>query len=170
MPEEMQVAEAQQAINAVSLQIPQFSEPIASTWFVILEAQFKANKIASESAQFYQTLAHLPPEVVVRLSLSETTSENYTALKTAVINLFSQSNIEMFHQLLASRPLMGKPSLFLRDMLQTSNRIGVSDNIVRIRFIDSMPFALRATLAEQTSLFIIGKSRDACKRPPQDAF
>src|SRR5215469_8280686 len=152
MPEEMQVVETQQAVNAVSLQIPQFSEPITSTCFVILEAQFKANKIASESAQFYQTLAHLPPEVVVRLSPSETTSENYAALKTAVINLFSQSNIEMFHQLLASRPLMGKPSLFLRDMLQTANRIGVSDNIVRIRFIDSMPFPLRVTLAAQTSL------------------
>src|SRR5215469_7823302 len=152
MPEEMQVVETQQAVNAVSLQIPQFSEPIASTWFVILEAQFKANKIASESAQFYPTLAHLPPEVVVRLSPTETTSENYTALKTAVLDLFSQSNIEMFHQLLSNRPLMGKPSLFLRDMLQTASRIGVGDNIVRIRFIDSMPFPLRATVAAQSSL------------------
>ena len=142
----------QQRINAVSLQIPQFSEAIASTWFIILEAQFKASKITSEVTQFYQTLAHLPPEVVVRLSPTETSSENYTSLKNAVINLFSQSNIEMFHQLLSNRPLMGKPSLFLRDMLQTASRIGVGDNIVRIRFIDSMPFPLRATLAAQTSL------------------
>src|SRR5215469_798337 len=98
MKEENHVQKTQRTINAVSLQIPQFTETIASTWFIILEAQFKTNKVAAETAQFYHALGHLPPEVVVRLSPAEATSKNYTALKDAVINFFSQSNVEMFHQ------------------------------------------------------------------------
>src|SRR5215469_3317660 len=140
------------AVNAVAFNVPQFTEATASTWFIIIEAKFRAHRITSEATKFYHALGALPPEVVIRLSPSEIASENYTALKEAITNLFTQSNVELFQQLLANRPLMGKPSLFLRDMMTTANRVGVGDNIVRIRFLESMPSALRPTLAAQTKL------------------
>jgi hypothetical protein len=140
------------SVAAVRIKVPAFLEASASAWFRILEAQFHLSNITTERTRFFHTLANLPPEVVSRISPSELDSASYDTLKSSILALYERSKSELFQEFVAKQPYTGRPSSYLRDILNSAAKLGVSDDIVRLRFIDALPNNLRPTLTAQTSL------------------
>lgn len=58
----------------------------------------------------------------------------------------------MFQELLSKQPFTGRPSAYLRDILNLASKLNVGEDIVRLRFLDALPFSIRPVIAAQTSL------------------
>lgn len=139
-------------VAQVGIKVPSFMEAAVPAWFHIIEAQFHLKKIKTEKTKFFHTLSNLPPDIVSRISTTELESQNYTTLKDSVISLFERSKTEMFNELLSKTTLVGKPSIFLRDMMSKAAKLNINNDIVRMKFIQALPLGIRPVVAAQTSL------------------
>jgi len=136
----------------VSVKPPEFSEQNASGWFAILEAQFNLAKVTRESTQFFQCLSALPASLVSRLPSNLITEQKYTELKDAILGLVERSKPEIFESLLRTEQLVGKPSVCLSVMQRTASKVGVGDEFIRHKFLNSLPASITPVLAAQTTL------------------
>lgn len=143
---------SEEAISHISIKPAEFSEPNASGWFTILEAQFKLGKVTNASTQFYHCLAALPASVVNKLSKEVVDGEDYDGLKGAVLGLVESSRPELFESLLSSETLVGRPSACLSVMQKTASKVGVGDEFVRHKFLNSLPPTISPVLAAQPTL------------------
>lgn len=149
-------------VKFVSLKAPEFSESSASGWFVILEAQFETSRVKVPSTQFFHAISHLPPGLISRLPQSVILSKDYDTLKGEVLNLVERSKPQMFDSLLNDIQITGRPSEKLTILKKTAERVGVADDFLRHRFIQSLPSSIAPALAAQTSLNLmeLGKLAD----------
>ena len=115
-------------ISAVRLTVPNFMETAVDAWFTILEAQLKLARISSEETQFYHALAYIPPTTVARLSKADLSSRNYQTLKDAVLKFYELSKNELFDSLVSST-MVGKPSIYLREMLNTAEKLNIGPEL-----------------------------------------
>ena len=150
------------SIDHVQMKAPTFMDDAVDAWFSILEAQFEICRVTTSSTKFFNTLSHLPPNVVKRLSKTILNSKNYDALKEAVITIYEQSKPELLDKLLESSRISGRPSLYLQEMISVAERLEVGDDIIRHRFINSLPDSARPFVASQQSLSLqqLGKLAD----------
>ena len=139
-------------IAHLSIKPPQFTSNYSSGWFEIVEAQFALANIKSSTTKFFHALSAMPPDLVYKLSPSVLTNKDYGELKTAVTTLFESSKAEIFERLTQHTPLVGKPSLFLRELLTQAKKVGVGEDLIRHRFLNSMPQTVRPVLVAQQSL------------------
>ena len=148
--------------NHVSIKAPEFSENSASGWFVILEAQFETSRIKVSSTQFFHAVAHLPPSLVSRMPQSVISSKDYETLKGEILNLVEKSKPQMFDSLLSDTQVSSRPSEALSVLMRTAERVGVADDFVRHRFIQSLPQSIAPALAAQQTLSLLelGKLAD----------
>ena len=112
-------------VNAVGIHPPAFMETAATAWFHIMEAQFALRKVTVEETKFYHILAALPPEVVARLPNTIISQKSYEDLKVEVIQLYERTKPELFDRLTSTQPLSGRPSIYLQNILQTVQKVGV---------------------------------------------
>ena len=148
--------------NSVSIKMPEFSESYASSWFEIIEAQFEVKGIKVSSTKFYHALSVMTPDLVSKLSREVMMSKSYELLKSAVIALYEQTKPELFAKLIKQSKMTQKPSFYLQELQKTAAKIGVSDDLVRVRFIQDMPKDISAAVATQKnlSLFDLGNLAD----------
>ena len=148
--------------NAVSIKAPQFAESSASAWFVIMDAQFNNCSITVSSTKFYHSLANLPPQIIQRLSADVLKSESFEELQKAVLELVETSKPQLFDNLMDDFSLHGKPSEGLAKIQKTAEKVGVTEEFVRHRFIKSMPANFAPTLAAQKTMSLseLGKLAD----------
>ncbi|XP_059096799.1 uncharacterized protein LOC131891290 [Tigriopus californicus] len=128
-------SDSAQAVQAVSLKLPQFWSQQPRVWFTQTEAQFGLRGITSDDTKFNHVVAALDQDTALRvLDLLENPPDGgrYTALKTRLLDTFTLSEYERAGRLLRM-PELGddKPSLLMDKM--------------RV-FLDRMPDDLRATL------------------------
>jgi len=153
MPETASTGEPEiESIAHVGIKPAEFSEPNANGWFTIMEAQFRLAKVSQSSTKFYHCLAALPPSVVNRLSEETVTGEEYAELKKVVLGLVETSRPEMFESLLSSEVLTGRPSACMSAMQRTASKVGVGEEFVRHKFLNSLPPNITPVLAAQQSL------------------
>ena len=148
----------------VAFKAPEFSPATCTGWFDIVEAQFDIANITKEETKFVRTLSSLPPTCVDKLPREIIRGRSYEALKQRVLGLYERSQAEIFDQLIAKSSLgMSKPSIFLIEIQQQAQKVGVSDELVRHKFIQAMPDDIRAVIAasaEDLNLSQLGSLAD----------
>lgn len=140
------------SISKMLVKVPPFMETAVTSWFFILEAQFHVAKITTNNSKFYHALANLPAEIVSRISLTELESKDFGILKNIVIRLFEKSKVDLFNDLLSRQSMVGKPSIFLRDILSSASKLNIPEEMVRIKFIQALPSNIKNVVAAQSSL------------------
>ena len=139
-------------ISTIKIKVHQFHDSNINAWFLILEAQFHLARITSSQTQFYHALSNLPPEVISKISPTELATKNYETFKASILSTYERSKTEMFQELLSKKPFNGRPSDYLRDIMNLANKLNIGNDIVKIRFLEALPMAIRAPLAERPTL------------------
>ena len=149
-------------VQFVAIKAPPFLETAATAWFAILEAQFHLRSIKSEETKFYHALAALPPEIISRLPADVLSSSTYSSLKSSVIGIYESTKPELFEQLISTTKLTGRPSVFLQEISQIASKVGVNEELVRHKFIQSLHSSISPVLAAQKDLTLsqLGKLAD----------
>lgn len=156
--------------QSVSIKAPPFLESSVPSWFLILEAQFKIKKVTDDTTKFYHAISSLPPEVVSRLNNDCIQKESFIGLKTAVIEVHERSKPELFEKLISTTRMTGRPSLFLQELNQIAQKVGIGEELVRHKFIQALPPAISPVLASQKALSIeqLGSLADELQPFAQD--
>ena len=151
-------------VNAVAIKPPKFLESSVSGWFAILEAQFHLRRVTNETTKFYSVIAALPAEVVSRLNSNATdpTRTSYDELKQKVLGIYEKTKPEMLDKIMQNTAMTGRPSIYLQELMSTAEKIGVSDDIVRHKFIQALPSTISPVIASQGDLELprLGKLAD----------
>ena len=140
--------------NAVNIKPPAFMETAAPAWFSIIEAQFHLRNITAENTKFFSIIAALPPEVISRLPPTslELASSNYQTLKEGIISMYEKTKPELLDRLMKTTSISGRPSVYLQEMINTASRIGVTDDIIRHKFLQALPSTISPVIASQKEL------------------
>lgn len=144
---------------AVRVKAPEFTESSAGAWFLIMEAQFRLGRLTIDSTKFYHVLSSLPASLIERLPMEAKTSESYDALKAAVTEHVEKSKPELFESLITEYTLTGRPSIYLSQLRTTAGKVGVGDDFVRHKFMQSLPATIAPVLAAQPTLNLEGLGR-----------
>ena len=148
--------------HRVSIKPPAFMDCAVQGWFAIMEAQFHLASIKADTSKFYHVLASLPPTTISKLDSSVLTGKDYTKLKSAVTELHERSKPELFDQLITKVQLTGRPSLYVKELQELAGKVGVGDDLVRHKLLQSLPPTVGAVLAAQKELTLhqLGKLAD----------
>ena len=81
-------------------------------------------------------------------------SEDYDILKTTVIESYEQTKPELFERLSQKTTMTGRPSQYLRELqsLATKAGIGQCEDLIRHKFLDSLPKSISPAIAAQKTL------------------
>ena len=142
----------QAGVRAISIKCPAFSEANPNTWFRILEAQFTLKGIKVSSTRFLHALANLPTDVLGNLADEVLDSNTFQTLKEAVISFYTETKAELFEKLISATPVIGRPSSYLRSLQQVASKVGGNEELVRHRYLQSLPPVIVSALASQKSL------------------
>lgn len=138
--------------NAVSIKTPQFSETSAGTWFRVMEAQFAIKNITVSQTKFFHVLAGLPTDISDNVPEEILESQDYDQFKEAVLSFYERTKPELFEKLISSTTMTGRPSTYLRQLQQIGSKTKVGDDLVRHKFIQSLPGTIAPALATQKTL------------------
>lgn len=146
----------------VAIKAPAFMECAVQGWFAIMEAQFHIARITNDITKFYHVLASLPPTTVSKLDTAVLASHSFSGLREAVTELYEKSKPELFDQLISKVQLTGRPSLYVRELQELAGKVGVGDDLVRHKLLQSLPPAVGTVLAAQRDLSLhqLGKLAD----------
>lgn len=136
--------------GAVAIRPPPFSANKINAYFTVLESQLQIGNITTPATKFRHLISNLPLDVIDRLSTDELNSNDYDELKQALISMYSKPSPQVFNELLAiPTNLTTKPSIFLQQLKSNSTQLNLSDDFLKIYFIQSMPSHVRSTLITQ---------------------
>ena len=90
--------------------------------------------------------------MVQRLSATVLDSRDYDTLKASVLAFVEKSRPELFESILNGEILTGRPSTCLATLRRTAQKVGVGDDFVRHRFLQSLPSTIAPVLASQPTL------------------
>ena len=159
---EENLTDSTQVVGHMTLKIPPFFNANAEAWFCVVEGQFALAKITTPATQFYHALCSLPPEIIARFPPEILNSKSYVSLKTEVLSRCEETKPELFDKLIAETVIAGRPSDQLHELLRIATKLGVSNELVRHRFLQSVDKSIAPILAAQTSLTLsqLGKMAD----------
>lgn len=145
-----------------AIRVQPFISSNANSWFCILEGQFALGKITNSETKYYYALCALPPELISRLPQHILAVKDYDQLKTEVIARTEESKPELFEKLIAEQPMAGRPSDQLHELIRIASRLGINDDLIRHKFLQSVDKGISAILAAQTSVPLqnLGKLAD----------
>ena len=126
-------------VHHVSIKPPPFMETAVAGWFAVMDAQFHIANVKTESTKFYHVLSALPPDTIAHLPKSVLTSASFTELQEAVTDMYEKTKPELFERLIRKTKLTGRPSLFLAELREMGDKVGVGDELIRHKFIQSLP-------------------------------
>lgn len=150
-----QKMQLQADINQVTIKAPAFSESALPGWFTILESQFNLKNITAQSTKFFNVVSALPADLVAKLPQDLITQQNYDELKKTVIEIYEKTKPELFNKLISSsctKPVTGRPSIYLQELQTLATKVGVGDDLIRHKFIQSLPQHISPVLAAQKDL------------------
>lgn len=149
-------------VHHVSIKPPVFMDTAVDGWFAIMDAQFNIAKITNSQTKFYHVLSALPPETISHIPRAVLSNKNFSELQTAVTDMYEKTKPEMFEKLISKTRLTGRPSLFLSELREVADKVGVGDDLVRHKFIQSLPTGIATALASQRELSLsqLGKLAD----------
>lgn len=135
------------ATAAVAIRPPPFSTNKINAYFTILEAQLQNGNIVNRTTKFRHLLSNLPIDVVDKLSEENLTCDDYDELKQALISIYAKPDPQIFNELLTiPSSLTTKPSIFLQQLKTRASQLNLSEDFLKIYFIQTMPVHIRSTL------------------------
>ena len=145
-----------------SVKAPAFMDTCVTGWFSIMESQFHLAHVKTSETKFHHILAALPPTIIVRIPTAVLNSKDYEELKLCIVNLYEQTKPELFNQLISSKVMQGKPSVYLEEIRRTASKLGVTDDLVKHKFLQAVPSSISAVLASQKNMDLVelGKLAD----------
>ena len=148
--------------HRVSVKAPPFMETAVQGWFAIFDAQFQLARITASDTKFYHVLSSLPPDTIAHVSPDVLAGKDFDKLQEAVTDMYEKTKPELFERLISKARLTGRPSLFLSELRKIAEKVGVGDELIRHKFLQSLPTGIAAALASQreTSLSQLGKLAD----------
>ena len=138
--------------SAVTVKIPQFMECAVTGWFTVVEAQFLLKRIKKTNSKFLHVLSSLPADLVTKLPSTLVANSNYEELKAAVIATYEQTKPELFSKFMSDTKMTGRPLYFLQELMATASKLGVSEDLVKHKFIHALPTSIFPVIATQKSL------------------
>ena len=153
LPEPMKMDHESGSVDRVTVRVPPFWPEEPALWFASLEAQLHLAGVTREGTMFYHTVAQLDTKSAIEvkdLITSPPKDNPYSALKTALIARFSESQEEKVRRLLEKEELGDrKPSTFLR-YLKNLAGTSVPDTLLRTLWMGRLPVQTQAILATQS--------------------
>ena len=149
-------------LQHVAIKAPEFMETAVIAWFQIMESQFLLKGVKSDETRFHHVVSVLPASIVAKITPELLTATSYIKLKEAVIAIYEQTKPELFEKLISSTTMSGRPSVYLQEMLSVASKINVSDDLIKHKFIKSLPPSISAVVATQKELNLtqLGKLAD----------
>ena len=149
-------------VHHVSVKPPPFMETAVRGWFAILDAQFHIARITNDQTKFYHVLSSLPPETIARIPQDVLAKKEFDSLKESVTDTYEKTKPELFERLISRAHLTGRPSLFLSELREIADKVGVGDELIRHKFLQSLPAGIAAALGSQRELSLsqLGKLAD----------
>lgn len=148
----MPLKDEEKDVAAVAIKPIKFSETSASLFFKVLEAQFNLNKITANRTQFYHALSGIPVEVLENVPVTIIDCEDYEELKLSITSFYERSKSEVFDKLISATSTTGRPSVYLRELQQLAAKVGVGEELVRHKFLRSLPTTISPALSTQQTL------------------
>ena len=139
-------------VNAVSIRMPPFMESDIRGWFSIIEAHFSLRNISDSSTKYFHILSALPPEIVTKISASVLNEQSYDALKNALIQIHERTKPELFARLINDRKITGRPSYYLQELMDTADKVGVGEDLVKHQFTAALSPSIAPVIAAQKGL------------------
>lgn len=138
--------------QAVTIKAPDFSEASPAIWFKVMEAQFHIKSIKQSQTKFFHVLSSLPSTVLETLTPDIMDGEKYEDLKASVISFYEKTKPELFEKLISSTVMTGRPSVYLRQLQQVAAKVGASEDLVRHKFLQSLPSTIAPAVGAQKTL------------------
>ena len=73
--------------------------------------------------------------------------KKYTELKDAVMTRHERTKPKMFEKLMTSAQMTGRPSAYLHELMSTTSKVGVRDELIRHKFIQALPLEITLIIA-----------------------
>lgn len=155
-------SERETPVHRVSIKPPAFMETAVQGWFAVMDAQFHIAGITVEATKFYHVLSALPPDTIAHIPQVTLTSTNFKELQQVVTDMYEKTKPELFERLISKTRLTGRPSLFLCELREVADKVGVGDDLIRHKFVQSLPSSIAPVLASQRDLSLsqLGKLAD----------
>lgn len=132
----------------IAFKAPLFTETDPTRWFKLCESSFILSKINNNSTKFHHALTSLPSSVSSKLSDAVIDSNDYECLKNAVVTLYEQTKPELFDSLVSKNNIMcNKPSLYMRELQKLGSQLGLSDELIKLKFLKSLPSHMRSCIS-----------------------
>ena len=149
-------------VHHVSVKPPPFMESAVPGWFAIMDAQFHIAKITSAQTKFYHVLSSLPPETISHIPQDVLEQKDFKVLQETVTDMYEKTKPELFERLISKTRLTGRPSHFLSELREMGDKAGVGDELIRHKFLQSLPSGIAAALGShrEMSLSQLGKLAD----------
>ena len=149
-------------VHHVSVKPPPFMESAVPGWFAIMDAQFHIAQITSAKTKFYHVLSSLPPETISHIPPDVLKQKDFKVLQETVTDMYEKTKPELFERLISKTRLTGRPSHFLSELREMGDKAGVGDELIRHKFLQSLPSGIAAALGSQREMTLsqLGKLAD----------
>lgn len=139
---------------AVSIKPIAFSQDRPDIFFAVLEAQFTIANITVNSTKFFHCLPALPTVTLSYIDPAVLASQDYERLKRDVLRYFCKPQRQIYQQFFSNTPLLGQPSMYLKDLRTMATRIGrgLDDQVIRYRFEQALPPSISQLLIPHENL------------------
>ena len=148
-------------VQHVSVKPPAFSTASVKRWFTILESQFTLARITRDATKCCYVISSLPVEILDKVPDDVISSNVYATLKNNIIDLFVKPQPQQFNDLIQNNPLNTRPTLYLQQLRTLGSTFNLTDDFLKIQFLNNMPLAIRSNLVtHQGSLDDIARTAD----------
>ncbi|GBL95246.1 hypothetical protein AVEN_37711-1 [Araneus ventricosus] len=134
----------------VAFRAPTFWETDPDLWFLQLESQFKLSSISTDETKFHTVVAALDSKVLSYISdivRNPPADNKYDALKTWILNFFSQSQSTKLCILLQDLQLGDKkPSQLLQEVRNLAAE-KVSEDVLKTIWMQRLPTSIQQILS-----------------------
>ena len=135
-----------------NIKAPEFMETAVNGWFTILEALFHLRNVTASKTRFYAVVSSLPAEEVGKLPNATFASQDYEELKRTLIEAHERTKPELLEKWMSAPTISGRSSAHQHEMLAVAKQIGISDDIVRHKFLQALPSTIYPVITSQKDL------------------
>lgn len=144
------VADAAAVAASVAVKLPEFWKNDPVMWFAQAEAQFALANVVKDETKFYHIVAKIDQTVICHVTDLVTQPpavDKYNAVKTRLISRFQVSAEGRLERLLSSCDLGDmRPTHLLAKMLELAAGLNVTDDLMKMLFLQRMPPNVKAIL------------------------
>lgn len=158
------------AAASVAVKLPEFWKNDPTMWFAQAEAQFALANVVRDHTKFYHIIAKIDQSVICHVADLVTTppeTNKYEAVKERLISRFQVSAQGRLERLLNACDLGDmRPTHLLAKMTELAAGLNVTDDLLKMLFLQRMPPNIKAILTISDGLLVPQEIRRPCPQVP----